>query len=258
MKEWKVFVSVPFGLLKEKYLERVEEARLWVEVSLDREAMDLFGFRDFASVAERLLQAGIRFTVHAPFCDISPGAMDSLVRRASVRRLKEALRVGALFEPECVVLHTGYHPGYHREIVEKWLVKLLDSLKELVEEANSLGLKLCLENVFEPSYEILLKVFEECEGLKWCFDPGHASAFAKSHWRQWLPHLAPYLYEVHLHDNSGEWDEHLALGRGRIDFPGIFSYLKENSLRPILTVEAHREEDVVPSLNYLERLLSAL
>jgi len=256
MKGWKVFISVPFGLLLERYLPLVKERRLPIEVSLDQEAMDRFHFAEFKAVAEELKGAGVACNVHAPFCDLSPGAMDSLVREASLRRLREALRIAVLFDPVTVVIHSGYHPGYHREIVAKWQAKVIEGLKDLLQEAQGLSLRLALENVFEPRAEVLKPIFEALPELTWCFDPGHALAFAKTDWQAWLPELYPYLSEIHLHDNCGHWDDHLALGRGKIPFPQIFEFLFKKDLRPVLTIEAHAEEAVEPSLKYLENLIS--
>ncbi|RUM89374.1 MAG: sugar phosphate isomerase/epimerase, partial [Thermodesulfatator sp.] len=47
----------------------------------------------------------------------------------------------------------------------------------------------------------------------------------------------------------------LALGKGSIPFPEILAFVKEKGLRPLLTLEAHREEDVEPGLAYLQNLL---
>ncbi|MBX6423642.1 sugar phosphate isomerase/epimerase [Thermosulfurimonas sp. F29] len=258
MREWRVFVSVPFDLLVERYLPLVKERGLAVEVSLDRGVFDRFCFEDFRRVAGELREAGVRCNVHAPFCDLSPGALDSLVREASIRRLREALRVAALFDPETVVLHSGYHPGYHREQVARWQESLHGAIERLLAEARELGLTLALENVFEPSVEVLKPFFEVHPGLTWCFDPGHAQAFSRSRWEDWLPVLYPYLSEIHLHDNRGEWDEHLALGEGTIPFFEILSFVAEKGLRPVLTVEAHAEEAVAPSLSRLRELLGRL
>ncbi|HFC98041.1 MAG TPA: sugar phosphate isomerase/epimerase [Thermosulfurimonas dismutans] len=258
MREPQIFVSIPFDLLVQKYLPLVREKGLWVEVSLDREALDTYRFEDFRRVAEELHQAGVRCNVHAPFCDLSPGALDSLVREASVRRLREALRIALLFDPRTVVFHSGYHPGYHREQVPRWQERLHRSLEILLAEAGELGLTLALENVFEPSAEVLLPLFEAHPGLTWCFDPGHAQAFARTHWKDWLPRLYPYLSEIHLHDNRGDWDEHLALGEGTIPFPEILGFVYDRGLAPVLTLEAHAEEAVAPSLRYLRELLGRL
>jgi sugar phosphate isomerase/epimerase len=65
--------------------------------------------------------------------------------------------------------------------------------------------------------------------------------------------LGPFLEQVHLHDNSGEQDDHLALGKGRIDFRGLFQQLKAvRDTPPTVTLEPHSEADLWPSLQYLE------
>jgi sugar phosphate isomerase/epimerase len=55
-----------------------------------------------------------------------------------------------------------------------------------------------------------------------------------------------------LHDNRGEKDEHLPLGKGDIDFLPMIQYLKNCRELPIITLEPHEEKDLWPSLVYLQ------
>jgi sugar phosphate isomerase/epimerase len=59
--------------------------------------------------------------------------------------------------------------------------------------------------------------------------------------------------ELHLHDNDGIKDDHLAIGAGKIDFECLFEYIEQNSLKPITTVEAHKEKWLWQSLEALSR-----
>ncbi len=253
----RVRIAIPFPMLKGRYLPVVLEEGIVPEIGLDHQALDLFSPEDFQEAARMLQEAGIRPTVHAPFCDLSPGAFDREVRRASLKRLKEALEIARLFAPEVVVFHSGYHPGYHRERQEAWQELFRPGLRELVALAENLGLKLALENVFEPSPSLLTTLVEEMNSpaLGYCFDAGHALAFAKSEWVPWLEAFKGRLFEIHVHDNDGTWDDHLVPGQGKIPFPEIFSFLEAEGLAPVITYEAHREEDVLPGLVYLERIL---
>ncbi len=45
------------------------------------------------------------------------------------------------------------------------------------------------------------------------------------------------LVHVHIHDNHGKWDEHLPLGRGKIDFRNVARFLKEISYARTITFE---------------------
>ena len=254
-----VHVALPFVMF-ERYLPEALSLSLSLEVGLDHQALDLYRARDFRAAARKLLKAGLNVSVHAPFCDLSPGAFDGLVRRASIRRLKEALRVARYFEPRVVVFHAGYHPGYHRERQEAWVELAREGLEEVVEAAERWGLLLALENVFEPAPELLTRLAEPFDPkiLGFCFDAGHAHAFAKSNWRPWLSAFKERLLEVHVHDNDGRWDDHLPPGRGNIPFEEIFSFLAEEGLRPVVTFEAHRREDVAPGLLKLQEIFAAV
>ncbi len=255
----KVHLALPFTMF-EKYLPRVLEWGLSLEVGLDHQALDLYRIRDFRHAASLLKRQKIKCTVHAPFCDISPGAFDGLVRRASIKRLQEALRVARYFEPEVVVFHSGYHPGYHRERKEAWLDLVKAGIAEVLALAEKWGLCLALENVFESAAALLTNIVEEINSpfLGYCFDAGHAFAFAKSSWRPWLEAFEERLLELHVHDNEGHWDDHLPPGRGKIPFEEIFKFLVEKGRRPVVTFEAHREEDVLPGYLYLKELFSKI
>jgi sugar phosphate isomerase/epimerase len=54
--------------------------------------------------------------------------------------------------------------------------------------------------------------------------------------------------ELHLHDNNGEEDTHLAVVKGNADVAGLFQLLNENGLSPIITLEPHEEDTLWQSL----------
>ncbi len=255
----RVHLALPFVMF-EKYLPRALALGLSLEVGLDHQALDLYRARDFRQKASLLKRHRIRLTVHAPFCDLSPGAFDGLVRRASIRRLHEALRVARYFQPEVVVFHSGYHPGYHRERQEAWVELAREGISALLPLAEKWGLRLALENVFEPSPALLTRIVEELDSplLGYCFDAGHVFAFAKTSWEPWLEAFYGRLFEIHVHDNDGRWDDHLPPGRGKIPFEEIFKFLAQRGIRPVVTFEAHREEDVLPGYLYLAKLFSQI
>ncbi|MFZ0611664.1 MAG: sugar phosphate isomerase/epimerase, partial [Desulfobacterales bacterium] len=92
-------------------------------------------------------------------------------------------------------------------------------------------------------------------GVGFCLDTGHQAAFGQASLVKWLDALGPHIGQVHLHDNHGLRDEHLALGRGKIDFPYLFRRLKTLcDTPPVITLEPHTEEALDPSLDYLAAL----
>ena len=86
-------------------------------------------------------------------------------------------------------------------------------------------------------------------GAGFCLDVGHANAMGTVPIIYWLDVLGPYLAAMHLHDNHGERDEHLAVGRGGIDYAGLFDYMVEHEIKPrAVTLEPHQEGDLWPSI----------
>jgi sugar phosphate isomerase/epimerase len=79
------------------------------------------------------------------------------------------------------------------------------------------------------------------------------AAFSLEDLSVWLQSLGKHIEQLHLHDNLGTQDDHLALGEGQIDFRLLLKHVKgKKSDPPIITIEPHREEDLWPSLEYLE------
>ena len=251
----KVQVSIPFTMLHDIYLERVLENRLNPEIGIDAEALERFSRSDFTQIAAKLQQHSLRITLHGPFMDLAAGSPDVAVREITRRRLAQLSDLVPIFRPQTVVCHLGYDRRRYGYDPEGWYARSLELWRSLAQRLNEAGTRLMLENVFEDDPEDMLALFEPLQDLSvgFCLDPGHQQAFGRSPLERWYRVLAPYLGQVHLHDNLGDEDAHLALGRGRIDFNTLLAGLKALCpVQPVVTIEAHREEDLWPSLDYLE------
>ena len=62
----------------------------------------------------------------------------------------------------------------------------------------------------------------------------------------------PSLAHVHLHDNSGTADEHLALGQGCIDLQKVLETIQKRNITA--TLEQKTEEAILESLEMLSKL----
>ena len=114
-----------------------------------------------------------------------------------------------------------------------------------------------LENVYEHSPEDILILFENLEkqNVGFCLDTGHQSAFSRTSLTAWLDSLGQYLGQLHLHDNNGKFDDHLAMGKGKINFEAFFKALKAIKIAPpVITLEPHEDGALWPSLEFLEKV----
>ncbi len=249
----RVQVNIPFSFLFAGYLERFLERGLNPEIALDGHSLGHYPPRAFRAAARSFKQAGRRLTLHGPFQDILPGALDDGVLAASRRRLRQAFRYLPVFEPVAVVCHLGYEDRHYGWSREEWLARAAATFKELAGEAAAHGAMVMLENVYETDPEIFLEVLDRVKApnLQVCFDAGHLLAFSTGDFPHWLKTLAPVIGQLHLHDNQGDLDAHLALGTGKVPVTEVLDYLAGAGRRPLVTLEPHEEGSLTPSLEYL-------
>jgi sugar phosphate isomerase/epimerase len=254
----RAFVCYPFHLLTSKYLPRVLEDRINPEIGLNGGALDTFEWPAFRQVAGVLGREGLACTIHAPFTDLSIGAIDGEVRRITVERLKRSLDVAALFRAESLVCHSGFDQRHYFGAENRWMDNAFLSLRAILDHARPLGIPIMLENVFEPTPAIHKELLGVLGSplFGFCLDIGHQEVFSKTRLDEWLENLGEHLGQLHLHDNRGYHDEHLPIGKGILDFDRLFSFLHSQGKSPIITLEPHKEDDVLSCLEGLDRLLA--
>ncbi len=251
-----VQVNVPFSSLKGKYLPFVIESRMNPEIGIDDKALDGFCRQDFDDVARLLHQKDLSITLHAPFMDMVPGSPDPLMRKTTVRRLRQAFDLLPIFEPRTIVCHTGFDSRRYPSHVDRWIEASAESWLPLLGIARETGTRVMFENVYESTPDVHLALLSRLESPQagFCFDVGHWHVFSEAAMGEWLEKLQPFLGQVHLHDNLGDDDAHQAVGSGSIDFQSLFSILKHSSPRPVVTLEPHREEDLMKSIEAIKTL----
>jgi len=252
----KVQVNLPFPLLR-KNLQGILDLGLQPEIFFSSKTLDQLNREEMSEVSRKLRAKDIFLTFHAPFMDLSPGAEDEKIREVTIGRFNQVLDLVPLFQPKTIVFHPGYDRWRFDSDVDLWLENSLLTWKPLVARAETLSVKLALENTFEENPSILRRLFQAINSpfLGSCLDTGHGYIFSEVAIVEWIENLSTYLLEVHLHDNNRQADEHLPLGAGKIDFDSIFSCLRSKNINPIFTIEPHLEEHLWPSLKALEKYL---
>lgn len=253
----KVQINIPFTMLWDKYSGEFLKRGLNPEIGIDAAALERFTRQEFGDMAAQLLSRGLTITVHGPFMDMSAGSPDPVVRAATRHRFEQLLDLIPLFKPKTVVCHAGYEWKRYSYVREEWLENCIDTWRWLGDGIKAAGSRLMLENVYEQGPEEMQILFERLaeQDVGFCLDTGHQTAFSRASLTTWLNFLGGYLGQLHLHDNRGRRDEHMALGRGRIDFETFFTQLKSMmKAPPVITLEPHEEESLGPSLAYLEKI----
>jgi len=250
-------VNIPFDMLYKGYLDRFLKYRLNPEIGLDAHSLDTYSLADFETIASRLLGNNLTVTLHAPFMDLAPGSPDSAVRALTRQRFRQMLRLVSVFRPKTIVCHSGYDNKRYGHMWEEWLQNSLEIWEWLAADIRCAGAVLMIENVYEEGPAEMRVLFERLQnqGVRFCLDIGHQHAFSRSTLQDWLQALGPYLGQLHLHDNDGNQDSHLALGKGTSDLTTLFRFLKADRVGPlVVTLEPHQETDLWPSLEYLKKV----
>ena len=123
-------------------------------------------------------------------------------------------------------------------------------LLPLIQAANT---TVVLENMWDPCPDYLADLLDAVKSplLQACIDTGHTNLFSRVPLKGWVERLGKHLRYVHLTDNHGGWDEHLAIGDGSIDFEPFFRALISHDLHPIFVPEMPTYDQVVRSLETL-------
>lgn len=252
----KIQIHIPFPLLRDRYLPMVLRERINPEIGFSHETLDRFHPDDYRKVAARLLDAGLTTTIHAPFMDLRPGALDPKIRRATVERLRQVFELAPYFRPRSIVCHPSYDGRYYVSTEAQWLENSIDTWMPFLALAEEMDTLIAMENVYETDPGLLKELLYALRSphVCFCFDTGHFNAFAEAPLDDWINRLGPLTGQLHLHDNHGTTDEHLPPGEGSFPFRELLQKLRNMGRKPIITLEAHSEIHLRQSLENMKAM----
>ncbi len=240
-------INVPIKMLIER-IDDVIGRRINPEIYVDVGALKNLSEKSIETTAEKLKKNGLKTTLHAPYIDLNLGARDEDIRKISVDRVLNSIRLVLPFHPDMIVCHSGYFDYNYSFNYSVWAENAYRSFTEIGEACIKDGLKIAIENVFERNPDNLYYLLSKLppENFGFCFDPGHANLFTEVEMKIWIEVLGDRLFEMHIHDNRGKYDEHLPLGDGNINYEQIFQI---KGKRVIFTLEPHKVEDLERSIS---------
>jgi sugar phosphate isomerase/epimerase len=248
MSDWPVGLST--GCFYQRSLFECLEAILTggfslIEVCSSPAHLDYHDFANIRRVAARMEALGISaYSFHAPFADhIDITSLDDEQRTASVREVITAAEAAALLGARYLVVHPGpEHP--HQPAGDERLSRIQHvalSLSKIAAHCRGRGLTCVLENklphlLFGNTADMLwiLGTMTETD-VGVCLDTGHAHLAGEIDTA--VQKLSRHLRVVHASDNSGNYDDHLPPGQGKIDWPRVLGLLRDNGFRGTIMME---------------------
>jgi sugar phosphate isomerase/epimerase len=204
------------------------------------------------ALGKALRDLDVKVSVHGPVHDLNPGSLDVVIRDYTQHCFFKTLAICRALGAKYLILHLGINPLLPDSALDKWLTDSLRTWSPIVELAEQLHITILLENMFLPSprFLIALKNGLDSDGIKFCFDIGHFHVYTNSSLEEWLDQMGSDIVEMHLNDNRGADDEHLALGAGTIDFQKVFQGLLARRMFPRFALEMTSDK-FASSLAYL-------
>ena len=200
----------------------------------------------------------LRFAVHAPFSDLNLATLNPRIRESTIEQITEAVRISSDLGINIITIHPGHKSPLGAYFEDRFVKANKESIKGLDSLQEEYGVILALENM--PKMWISLchdakQMRELTEGtdIKLCFDFGHANISGTV---DEILELKEDFANVHVHDNNGDRDHHLVLGKGNMDIPGILRELKDYSGDHV--IESANLEEGIQSKEILENILNEL
>jgi len=201
-------------------------------------------------VAELSNSYEIEVLIHASAINTNFISVSSEMRKASYRELEKTILFSERCDARLVTIHIGWNPGFitARGFVfkEEWYDRhnekvlteeLLPFLREneIIAIENTINISGGIKRGFE-------RIIEKTD-VKLTFDIGH---YAVKGGHDIFIENFDRVENVHLHDNRGKYDEHLELGKGRIDFRLI-----PQDYDKYLTLELRDEDAILGSKEFI-------
>jgi sugar phosphate isomerase/epimerase len=189
--------------------------------------------------------------VHAPASDINIAAVNERMRTASLQVLGDMLAVCTSIGAEKMVVHPGF--SAYPQVHDRSYAAALRSLDDLARLQDEYGTAVCVENMggWDCCHFRTPAFLPELasRGLHFVLDCGHA---------QINGNLADFVRaggfdHLHLHDNAGQSDDHLACGEGAIDFSALVPNIPSGTTAVIETREPAAADR---SIAYLSSLMN--
>ncbi|MBU7038571.1 MAG: sugar phosphate isomerase/epimerase [Theionarchaea archaeon] len=188
---------------------------------------------------------------HAPFSDLNIMSLNRAIRSESLSQISKNIEMAVTYDAETVCIHPGHLSPLGMHFPKKVQAVQKESLEILARTAEDQNVKLGVENM--PLFPILscrtpqeiehLVRAVDSEYLGITFDVGHANTTRTV--EEFLD-LKEFVVAVHLHDNFGDRDSHLALGDGNTNL----DFMKELKDKRLI-IEVYTYEDAVRSHRYL-------
>lgn len=176
-------------------------------------------------------------SMHGTFGDLNCGSYDPKIRAISLERISFSLKIALDMHVNHLILHHGYIP--HTSPEKYWIPRFVETLTGFLDKHPG-EIEFHLENMLELSPDIMIETLDSISDprVSACLDIGHAHCNSTIPVLKWIEMLGSRVKYVHLHDNDGSADQHLAIGEGTVPMQEVCNALNKYSPKAIWAIES--------------------
>ncbi|MFO7838559.1 MAG: sugar phosphate isomerase/epimerase family protein [Desulfosalsimonadaceae bacterium] len=190
---------------------------------------------------------GMDLVCHLPTF-VSTADLTDTIREASIQETLQSMRLAAELGALKAVLHPSFIRGLGAMLPDLSQKHAMDSMNRLLNEAERLNLRVCVENLFPRSFSLVRPedfdpVLNRFSNARVTLDTGHAHIDGGTERiLAFIRRFPDRIAHVHASDNRGRDDDHLPIGAGTIDFVGVVKALKEIGYDETITLEVFSKD----------------
>lgn len=193
-------------------------------------------------------------SLHGAFFDISVHSCDRLIREASDRRIRKSMDIACELGIGSVIFHTNIISNFKTDsYVDGWVNKNAEYWAGLSNDYPDMNIY--IENMFDSEPDTLVRLMDKLSAfprVRACFDYAHAVVFGNDP-QKWADKMLPYSPHLHINDNDGITDGHMAIGDGVIDYALLTERIEACGIEPTVLIEMIDPADQRRSIEYLKK-----
>lgn len=191
-------------------------------------------------------------TLHGAFFDVTVHSDDKLIRHVSDLRIRQSMEIACKLGVGGVIFHTNLIPNFKDAFyVDGWVTRNAAYWRALAAEYPQISIY--VENMFDSTPDAIARLMQELgdvPNVGVCLDFAHAAVFGEN-MQAWLDMLLPYAAHLHVNDNDGVCDRHMAIGDGVLDYAPLDRAIKAQGRTPGVLIETKQALDQIQSIEYL-------
>ena len=257
--EWMALATITGKSMLLQFQPQSADMEQWAKLAHEEnaafEVMDPFflpgirNFEKYRQIAQQYRETGIAASVHGAFIDVNPASGDPAVRELSRQRCRESCEIALALGAGNVVFHSSAFPFLRGAYLENWAASCGSFYEELVMQYP---VRIYIENAQDLDPTPLRSLMEHIcsDRIGVCLDIGHIH-YSRTPVCQWFDQLGEWIRYLHLSDNMGEFDDHLPLGKGTIDWEQVNVLWKALGKDIPITLETGDLESARESIRFL-------